>query len=217
MSEDVDIMITELLTQGKQLCEEESRMALLAVLDDLSENGKKDVTITELWFKLHRLKLEALQIENLLDCMGFKIGEAPSELSSLTVRVVQANSSLLKEWGERTRFVEKKLELLRKAEDRVRLRQEGAEPLKHAPRWHYKVVLDMLDKVSKHGQKDVTYYDYKTKLDWILKLDHFELLEMLKEMGFRIKKGLLAIEIIEANAPLLKEWRSKKMAWWKER
>ena len=75
----------------------------------------------------------------------------------------------------------------------------------------------MLDKVSKHGQKDVTYYDYKTKLDWILKLDYFELLEMLREMGFRIKKGLLAIEIIEVNAALLKEWRSKKMAWWKER
>jgi len=100
MSEDVDIMITELLTEGKELLEEESRVALLAVLDDLSENGKKDVTITELWFKLHRLGLEALQIENMLDCIGFKIKEVPSESSSLTVRVVQVNSSLLKEWGE---------------------------------------------------------------------------------------------------------------------
>lgn len=71
----------------------------------------------------------------------------------------------------------------------------------------------MLDRLSKHGKRDITYVDYKSKLDWILRLESLELLGMLQEMGFRIKRGLLAIEIIEANAPLLKEWKGKKMEW----
>ena len=239
MPEDIDIMISELLREGKELQEEGLRMALLAVLNDLSENGKKDVTITELWLKLHPLKLEALQIEKMLDYMGFKVREIPSELSIFSlssiaagrepqntpVRVVQANSSLLEEWVKKSWSTEKKTELLRKAEERIRLRQEGVEPLKHTPRWHYKVVLDMLDRVSKHGKKDIDFFDYKNKLDWILKLDSSELQGMLSELGFRIKTCLfvtlsinprVATEIIEANASLLKEWKSKKMKWWEK-
>jgi hypothetical protein len=185
------------------------------VLDDISDHGKRDVTITDLWLDLHRLGLGALQIEEMLKETGFKIKEMPSEMSSLTVKVVQANASLLEEWIERTQLRKKKEELLKKEKEHLELRKEGLEPLRHVPRWHYKVVLDMLNIVSKHGKKDVIFAEFKAKLDWILKLDYFELIEMLWEMGFRIKKGLIAIDIIEANAPLLKEWRSKKRKWCK--
>ena len=73
----------------------------------------------------------------------------------------------------------------------------------------------MLDKISKHGKRDITLMEYKIKLDWILKLTLIELIEMLKELGFRIKRVPIANQIIESNDSLLKEWKSKKMKWWK--
>ena len=73
----------------------------------------------------------------------------------------------------------------------------------------------MLDKISKHGKRDITLMEYKIKLDWILKLTLIELIEMLKELGFGIKRVPIANQIIESNDSLLKEWKSKKMKWWK--
>jgi len=208
-------MITEPVGEGKELSTSESYASVIGVLDDVSEHGKRDVTITDLWLELHRFGLEALQTEEMLKEMGFKIKEMPSEMSSLTAKIVQANASLLEEWIERTQLKKKREELLKKEKEHLELRKEGLEPLGHVPRWHYKVVLDMLNIVSNHGKKDVIFVEFKARLDWILKLDYFELINMLREMGFRIKKGLIAIDIIEANAPLLKEWRTKKRKWCK--
>lgn len=147
-------MIDEVRRGTKRVSDDEVSSIILCILDDISDHGKENVTIQDIWFEINQVESEASTIKSLFQTMDFSIERLPSKLSPTVYHdTIESNPPLLERLLNKKKIKNIRSDLLGRWEQSLAWRKEGILSFIHVPKWHYKVVIEMLYRISKHGEK----------------------------------------------------------------